>query len=172
MSASDETPTPRAVAEAGKDICGASQSFVDGVHPAPATRPELPPMLPHLPYGDAVHVHLADAGLAPDVVDAGLRREAPDGPAELYLTLSWLPGHPDLDGPMELELAWSHLTGWSARTDDSVHTLDVDHLADAVLHHAVHGTHRAWVIPFLARWTHADALTAALKHAAEEGVIA
>ncbi|MDX2863430.1 hypothetical protein, partial [Streptomyces scabiei] len=72
-------------------------------------------VLPHLPYGDAVHIILAEAGLMPDVLEAGLRVEDPARGPELFLTLSWLTGHPDLADPAGLDLIWSHLTGWAAR---------------------------------------------------------
>jgi len=163
VTATDKTS---AAADVGKDTGDGLQPPAGGVHPTPP----LTPTLPHLPYGDAVHAELAAAGLPPDLLDAGLRTEAPGGRRELYLTLSWLMGHPDLHDPTELDLMWSHLIGWSARIDDTVRVLDVDELAapallaDAVLHLAVHGLEQEWVIPFEARWQDALELDIALVH--------
>ncbi|MFE6282466.1 hypothetical protein [Streptomyces sp. NPDC057877] len=127
--------------------------------------------LPHLPYADAVHVELVAAGLEPDRIDAGIRRE-PGGPRELYLTAVWEAEHPDLHGdlwPEGMTVSWSHLTGWSTHDGDTVRALvDVDAIAppaliaDAALHLAVHGLHVTWVPPVGGRWQHAPALDAAL----------
>lgn len=156
----------------GKDTRGDGQSLVGGVHPAG---------LPHLPYGDAVHAALVEAGLAPDVVEAGLRTEDPRRGRELYLTLSWLPGHPDVDGglwPRGMQLAWSHLIGWSAH-HDTVRVLLVDEaaapalLVDAVLHLATEGLDCVWEpADRTAKWEHARALDLALQAAAGRGEIA
>ncbi|MCZ0996382.1 hypothetical protein O1L44_30010 [Streptomyces noursei] len=48
--------------------------------------------LPHLAYGDAVHSMLDQTGLAPDVLETGLRVEDRERGPELFLTLSWLRG--------------------------------------------------------------------------------
>ncbi|MBD0837399.1 hypothetical protein [Streptomyces sp. TRM68416] len=156
----------------GKDTGGGLQPSAGGVHPDLA--------LPHLPYGDAVHAELTASGLEPDVVEAGVRRE-PGCTRELFLTVSWSPGHADLDRevwPDGLTLAWSHLTGWSTHDGDTVRTLDDDLddlappvlIADAVLHLAVHGLHVPWVPPVGGRWVHADGLDAALDAFAEREV--
>jgi hypothetical protein len=164
VSAIEETQT----AAAGKDTRAAG-----GVHPAPG--------LPHLPYGDAVHAALAEAGLTPDVVDAGLRTEDPRRGRELFLTLSWLPGHPDVDDrlwPRGMQLAWSHLIGWSAH-HDTVRLLLVDDFAapallvDAVEHLATYGLDCGWEpADPRAKWEHARALDLALQAAAEREEIA
>ncbi len=136
------------------------------------------PVFPHLRYGDAVHTELLAAGLAPDMLEAGLRTEDP-GRRELFLTLPWLTGHAVLDGPVRLALTWSHLTGWAARVDDDVILLDVEEFAapellvDAARHFAKHGIDGArWVVPVQARWEHWRVLDQALNRAADRGVIA
>jgi hypothetical protein len=160
---------------AGKDTHSGSgsQPSVGGVHPVP--------VYPHLPYGDAVYAQLVAASLAPDLLESGLRTERPGGPRELFLTLVWLPGHPDIDAglwPRGMHLSWSHVTGWSAH-DDTVRLLLVDDvaapalLADAVLHLATDGLDCPWEPEDrLARWDHARALDLALQSAAERGDIA
>ncbi|MGW0599927.1 hypothetical protein ACWD11_22625 [Streptomyces sp. NPDC002776] len=158
----------RAVEDAGKDIRDGMQPSADGVHPA----------LPHLPYGDAVHGELAASGLEPDTVEAGVRREPGCG-RELFLTVSWSPGHADLDRevwPHGLTLAWSHLTGWSTHDGDTVRALDGDLddlappalIADAVLHLAIHGLDSAWAPAVGGRWEHADVLDTALDAFTEQ----
>lgn len=160
MSAIEETGTAAAVV--GKDTGDGTQPSAGGVHPAPT--------FPHLAYGDAVHAELAAAGLPPDVLDTGVRTETPGRRRELFFTLSWLTGHPDLSDPTGLDLIWSHLIGWAARIDNTVRVLDVDELAapavlaDAALHLAVHGLEQEWVIPVQARWEDALELDIALVH--------
>jgi hypothetical protein len=158
--------------ENGKCTRDGGQPSVGG-----ATRPLT---LPHLPYGDAVHTELTASGLEPDMVEAGVRRE-PGGPRELFLTVTWSPGHPDLareSWPRGLTLSWSHLTGWSTHDGDTVRALgdDVDDIAppaliaDAVLHLAVHGLDIAWVPPVGGRWEHAAVLDTDLEEFAEREV--
>lgn len=137
------------------------------------------PMLPHLPYGDAVYSMLDQAGLVPDVLYAGLRVEDPKRGPELVLTLSWEPDHPDLHDPVGLDLLWSHLTGWAARIGLDVKALPVQDLAaphvlaDAVLHLVAYGLDGAWVPDDrLARWADWRTLDLALTRAAERGQIA
>lgn len=127
------------------------------------------PALPHLPYGDAVHAGLAASGMAPDVMEAGVRTEQPGDGGELFLTVSWLTGHPDVDDPGGLDLLWSDLTGWSARAGGDVRVLALDDLAapdvvaDAALHLAADGLDGAWMPPDGPhRWEHAPAVEAAL----------
>lgn len=158
---------------------GSGKCTRDGSQPPAGGATQPTPVFPHLPYGDAVHAELTTAGLEPDRVDAGVRRE-PGAPRELYLTFSWSPEHADLDEalwPDGLTLTWSHLAGWSTNDGDTVRTLaDVDDLAppaliaDAVLHLAVHGLDVEWVPPIGGRWEHADALDAALDRFGEQGV--
>lgn len=171
MSAS-ETCTTDAT---GKDIHDGSQLSVDGVHPAPI--PPLTSVYPSVGYGDAVHAELVASGIAPDVVEAGVRTEQPGGERELFLTVSWLTGHPDLDGVDQLDLLWSDLTGWVARADGDVHVLAVDDLAapavlaDAALHLATEGLDSAWTCPADPhRWEHAPALEVALAAWEDQGV--
>ncbi|NUS29781.1 MAG: hypothetical protein HOV92_36960 [Streptomyces sp.] len=168
MSALEATS---AAAQVGKSTRGGGQPSVGD-----ATRPLT---LPHLPYGDAVHAELAVSGLEPDTVEAGVRRE-PGGPQELFLTVSWSPGHPDLYAelwPSGLTLSWSHLTGWSTHDGDTVRVLaDVDALAppaliaDAALHLAVFGLDTVWVPPVGGRWEHAGVLDGALEEFAAREV--
>ncbi|GAQ61925.1 hypothetical protein [Streptomyces scabiei] len=136
-------------------------------------------VLPHLPYGDAVHIMLAEAGLTPDVLEAGLRVEDPARGPELFLTLSWLTGHPDLADQAGLDLIWSHLTGWAARVGLDAKPLSVQDLAaphvlaDAVLHLSVNGLDGPWEPEDrLARWADWRTLDADLTAAAERGQIA
>lgn len=136
-------------------------------------------MLPHLPYGDAVYITLDQAGLTPDVLEAGLRTEDPKRGPELFLTVSWLPGHPDLHDQAGLDLIWSHLTGWAARTGTDATPLTVEEIAaphviaDVVLHLSVSGLDGEWQPDDrLARWADWRALDAALTAAAERGQIA
>lgn len=156
---------------AGKDTRGGSQPPSGGVHPAP--------VFAHLPYGDAVHAVLAEAGLTPDVLEAGLRVEDPKRGRELFLTVSWLPGHPDVHEAEGLDLIWSHLTGWAARVGLDAMPLVVsafaapDTLADAVLHLATVGLDSTWrPADPLAEWDGARTLDLALQEAAERGEIA
>lgn len=158
----------------GKDTRDGSQPRVGGVHPA------LAPTLVHLPYADAVYTELVAVGLVPDVVEAGLRIEEPEGPRELFLTLEWLSGHPDLADPAGMDLIWSHLTGWAVRIGHDVRTLILISafaapalLADAVLHTATEGLDCAWepADPG-AEWEQARSLDLALNEAAGNGVIA
>lgn len=172
MSAIEDTACAAGVV--GKDTRGGSQPPLGGVHPA------TDPTLVHLPYGDAVWAELVTVGLVPDVVEAGLRMEEPQGPRELFLTLSWLSGHPDLADPTGMDLVWSHLTGWAVRTGHDVQTLTLIStfaapalLADAVLHTATEGLGRAWEpADPLAEWEHTRSLDLALNEAAGRGVIA
>ncbi|WP_405930352.1 hypothetical protein [Streptomyces sp. NBC_00827] len=163
MSAIEETS---AAAVVGKDTG-------DGPQPSAGGSTQALAVFPHLAYGDAVHAELAGVGRCPDTLEAGLRTEKPGGRRELFLTLSWLPGHPGLDEslrPRGLALAWSHLIGWSARHGDDLVLLDVDELAapellgDAARHLVQHGPERAWVPPFGARWQDALELDIALVH--------
>lgn len=165
MSAIEESP--RTAGEDGKD----THSAVGGVHPGFG--------LPHLPYGDAVYSMLDQAGLRPDELLAGLRSEDPKRGPELYLTLSWGTGHPDLHDPAGLDLVWSHLAGWAARIGLDTKPLPVQDLAaphvlaDAVLHLAVSGLDSAWQPDDrLARWADWRRLDADLNRAAERGQIA
>ncbi|WP_200302280.1 hypothetical protein [Streptomyces adelaidensis] len=134
--------------------------------------------LPHLAYGDAVHSMLGETGLTPDVLEAGVRTEDPGRGPELFLTLSWLAGHPDVD-PAGLDLIWSHLTGWAARIGLDAKPLPLGAfaappvLADAVLHLSVNGLEEPWEpADRLAEWEHARALDLTLNAAAEQGLIA
>ncbi|QFR00751.1 hypothetical protein F9278_36360 [Streptomyces phaeolivaceus] len=136
-------------------------------------------LLPHLPYGDAVHIVLGRAGLVPDVLEAGLRVEDPKRGPELFLTLSWLPQHPDLTDPAGLDLLWSHLTGWSARSGPDVRRLLVSAfaappvLADAALTLLTGGLGAPWQpATVLHEWEDGRALDLALNSAAEQGLIA
>lgn len=168
MSAIEESP--RTAGEDGKDTHGQAAA-AGGVHPGFG--------LPHLPYGDAVYSMLDQAGLVPDVLEAGLRGEQPLTAPELFLTLSWLRGHPDLADPVGLDLLWSHLTGWAARIGLDVKPLPIQDLAaphvlaDAVLHLAVSGLDGQWAPDDrLARWADWRRLDADLTAAAERGQIA
>ncbi|MFJ6386416.1 hypothetical protein ACIQJT_02285 [Streptomyces sp. NPDC091972] len=166
MRAIEESAAVAATVEGiGKDTGDGSQSSAGGVHPAQP--------FPHLPYGDALHAELTLAGLAPDVMAAGVRAEGPygEGPRELFLRAEWLPGHEDLAAPHEagMVLQWSHLTGWSLLFGDDLVVLDVDDLAapalltDAVLEGAVHGIGMRYLPPEgAARWEHARGLDVAL----------
>lgn len=169
MSAIEET-TSAIVEGTGKDTGASTQLPAGDVHPAHP--------FPHLPYGDALHAELTGAGLAPDVMEAGVRAEGRygEGPQELFLRAEWLPGHEDLAAPHEVGMAlqWSHLTGWSLLFGDDLVVLDVDALAapalltDAVLEGAVHGVGARYLAPEDgARWEHARDLDTALVHRAE-----
>lgn len=171
MSALNET---YAAGATGKDIRDGKPS-VDGVHPALTPPPAA--VYPSLTYGDAVHAELVASGIAPDVVEAGVRTEQSGGERELFLTVSWLIGHPDLDGVGQLDLLWSDLTGWVARADGDVRVLIVDELAapavlaDAALHLAADGVDCEWKCPAEPhRWEHALALEAALAAWEDQGV--
>lgn len=125
--------------------------------------------LPQLPYRSAVRAALYEADLVPDVVDAGVRTEQPGDGGELFVTVSWLPGHPLLGDPAGMDLLWSHLTGWSARADGTVRMLPVSVLAapvvlaEAVLHLLTEGLDTAWKpVHGHPRWAHAAQLAAAL----------
>jgi hypothetical protein len=135
----------------------------------------------HQSYGKAVRSMLDQAGLVPDALETGLRVEDPARGPELFLTLSWLGGHPDVSAPAGLDLIWSHLTGWAARTALDARPLGVSAfaaphvLADAVLHLSVDGVDGAWQpdpADRLTEWEHARALDLALSAAAERGLIA
>ena len=135
--------------------------------------------LPHLAYGDAVHSMLDQTGLAPDVLETGLRVEDRDRGPELFLTLSWLTGHPDLADEAGVDLLWSHLIGWGVRTGVNSRPLVVSHfagpalLADAVLHLVTEGYNSVWqTTDRTQEWEHARALDLALNTAAEQGLIA
>lgn len=135
--------------------------------------------LPHLPYRDAVRSMLDQAGLAPDVTEAGLRTEDAQRGPELFLTLSWLSGHPDLAAPAGLDLLWSHLTGWAARCGPDVKPLGISVfagpalLADAVLHLITEGIDSLWQPADPAQeWADARALDLVLADAAGRGLIA
>lgn len=105
--------------------------------------------VPQAPYADAVHAALTDAGLAPDVVETGVRRTGTTGRWELHIRLVWLPGHPALAAGMTrgrgLVLAWAPMTGWSVHDLVDEALLPVSELADppllvdAVRHYARHG---------------------------------
>lgn len=136
-------------------------------------------ILPHLPYGHAVHSMLDQAGLTPDVLEAGLRVEDRDRGPELFLTLSWLGGHPDLAGRAGVDLLWSHLTGWGIRSGLDSRPLIVSSfagpalLADAALHLITEGYDSPWTpTDRNQEWEHARALDLALNEAADEGWIA
>ncbi|WP_329597790.1 hypothetical protein OIE43_18955 [Streptomyces pseudovenezuelae] len=170
MSAIEETTATVPVLGTGKDTGDGTQPSAGGVHPAQP--------FPHLPYGDALHAELTSVGLAPDVMEAGVRAEGRygEGPQELFLRAEWLPGHEDLAAPHKVGvvLQWSHLTGWSLLFGDDLVVLDVDDLAapalltDAVLEGAVHGVSMRYLPPEdAARWEHALALDTALTHLAE-----
>lgn len=170
MSAAEESLSGAVGLGAGDGKCtrDGSQPSVGG-----ATRSLV--TLPHLAYGDAVHAALVAADLAPDVVEAGVRTEEPGGFGELFLTVSWLPGHPLCD-PVGLDLLWSHLTGWSVRADGTVRMLFVDGLAapgvlaEVVLHLVVDGPDCGYSPPpTVARWEHADALDPALEAFTDRG---
>lgn len=173
MSAIEETS---AAGPAGKD----THATVGGVHPAPGPAWNAMRMvLPQLPYGDAVHITLTEAGLTPDELMAGLRVETRGQRPELYLTLSWGAGHPDLHDPAGLDLLWSHLAGWAARIGHDSKPLPVQDiaapavLADAVLHLAVEGLDGAWEPgDRLSRWDGWRHLDWDLTRAAERGHIA
>ncbi|MFJ2303799.1 MULTISPECIES: hypothetical protein [unclassified Streptomyces] len=141
--------------------------------------------LPQLPYADAVHAALAEARIAPDVVEAGLRNDQPRNPRsrpELFLRLVWLPDHAALASAAAeeggLTLRWSGVTGWSAHNHADVRLLPVDALADPALivdaarHYARHGLTKQWVHPFEARWSEAVYLDIALTRFDErEGLL-
>ncbi|MEU3346377.1 hypothetical protein ABZ723_15605 [Streptomyces sp. NPDC006700] len=139
--------------------------------------------LPQLPYADAVHAALAEARIAPGVMEAGLRKRDPSNPRsrpELYLRLFWLPDHPALAAAAEeggLILSWSGVTGWSAHNPTDVRLLPVDALADPALiadaarHYARHGLIKEWVHPFQARWSEAVYLDIALVKFDEREVL-
>jgi hypothetical protein len=129
--------------------------------------------LPQLPYGDAVYAELAAHGLAPEVLETGLRSKP--GLPELYVRLCWTPGHPVLGDAVEpygLTLAWSHVTGWSAHDCHGGHILlDLDVLAapkavkEAGEHLARHHLDDAWEpSDRTARWENALYLDIALVH--------
>lgn len=88
--------------------------------------------LPQAPYADAVHAALDAVGMAPAVLEVGLRDTRPRTP-ELFLRLVWPAGHAALAEAVTgagLTLAWSHVTGWSAHNGDGeAELLDVDPLA-------------------------------------------
>lgn len=111
-------------------------------------------VFPHLPYVDAVHTALTDAGHTPDVVTAGTVNGDDTHLADLFAEFQW-----DL-----VRLRWESARGW---LHTAPHTsperfvpLMVPHLADpAVL---------GWVVALLAegcpptvagatRWAHPDA---------------
>lgn len=161
-----------AIEETGSATASGKSTHDDGVRPSvgDATRALS---LPHLPYVDAVHAELTEAGLVPDVVDSGVRVEGPygEGPRQLIAEAAWLPGNEVLAEDVRaggLVLQWSHLTGWSVLVGDDLVVLDVDKvaepllLADAVQHLARRGPGALWVVPFAARWEHAVDLDAAL----------
>ncbi|MFF7521219.1 hypothetical protein [Streptomyces pseudovenezuelae] len=171
MSALEETAAAATVRGAGKDTGDGTQPSVGDVHPAQP--------FPHLPYGDALHAELTGVGLAPDVMEAGVRAEGRhgEGPQELFLRAEWLPGHENLAAPHEIGmvLQWSHLTGWSLLFGDDLVVLAVDDLAapelltDVVLEGAVHGVGMVYLPPEgAARWEHARDLDTALTHLAED----
>ncbi|MFJ5156366.1 hypothetical protein ACIQCF_33360 [Streptomyces sp. NPDC088353] len=152
---------------------GLGQSTRDGSRPSvgDATRALT---LPQLPYGDAVHTALAEAGLAPEVLESGLRTGL-RGSAELFLRLVWPPEHSTLGWAVReygLTLAWSHVTGWSAhdRYGDCL-LLDVDALTapdlirEAVAHLTCHRMAGGWEpSDRMARWSEAVYLDIALAH--------
>ncbi|MCH5677860.1 hypothetical protein [Streptomyces gilvus] len=124
--------------------------------------------LPQLPYGDAVHAELTAHGLMPGATEAGVR-----GKSELFLRLSWPPGHQALGEDVDehgLNLVWSHVTGWSAHDRHGEYLLlDVDVLAaPKVIHEAaLEFTQRhldaTWqATDRTARWEHALYLDIAL----------
>lgn len=136
-------------------------------------------LLPHQPYGDAVHSMLDQAGLTPDVWETGQRVEDRARGPELFLTLSWLTGHPDLASRPGVDLLWSHLTGWGVRTGLDSRPLIVSAyagpalLADAVLHLVTEGYDSVWhPADRTQEWEGARALDLALSAAADEGLIA
>jgi hypothetical protein len=133
--------------------------------------------VPQAPYADAVYAAL-ELGLAPDVMEVGLRDTRPRAP-ELIIRLVWTPGHPVLGGGHQdagLTVAWSHVTGWSAHNAyGAAELLDVDALAapelvaDAARHHARHGVGLPWVPPADGRWSEAVYLDIALGLFEEKG---
>lgn len=133
MSAIDETS---AAATVGKSTQGGSRPPVGD-----ATR-QLP-MLPQLPYGDAVHAELLAVATPPAWLEGGVRKGR-TGSSELFLRAVWPVGAPLLDDEVRrdgLTIAWSHVTGWSAHNalEDCV-LLDVDVIAAPALiaHAALH----------------------------------
>ena len=166
MSAIEE----KVAAGTGKDTRSGSQPLAGGVHPVWG--------LPHESYGDAVFAGLAEAGLAPDTLSAGISKERPGGQRELYLRLVWMPGHPDVQDPAGMKLVWSHLAGWMALIASDAKPLQISGyatpalLADAVLHVAVSGLDGAWTpADQHAEWEHALTLDQALSAAADRGWI-
>lgn len=148
----------------------AGKSTHDGGQPTvgDATRATLP----QLPYGDAVHAALAALQLLPDLMDAGVRQEPPNGKGDLFLRLEWQPGHDDL-APLAsrlegLTVQWSHRAGWSVRCGADQDPLGIDKAADpdtvaeAALHAVLCGPGCDCVKPPPGRWEHADRLLAAL----------
>jgi hypothetical protein len=163
-----------AAAEIGKDTG-------DGTQPSAgdATRSLS---LPQLPYGDAVYAELTAAGFRPGTMQAGVQQVEPrKRKSELFLRLSWPPGHPVLGEEVDehgLTLAWSHVTGWSAHDrHGECLLLDVDVLAhpkiihEAALHLTRHHLDATWEpTDRTARWDHAVYLDIALVHFDEREV--
>lgn len=114
--------------------------------------------LPQAPYADAVYAALDAAGMAPEVIEVGLRDTRPRTP-ELFVRLVWPAGHPALAEAVTgkgLTLAWSHVTGWSAHNaDGEAELLDVDALADPRL---IAGAAEVLTAQDLTRWSPPDDL--------------
>lgn len=160
---------------AGKDTPGGIQlSGAESTHTV-ATAP-----LPHLAYGDAVYVEVAEWELHPELMEAGVGVAARSGRRELFLRLVWPAGSIDLgEGvrPDGLTLAWSHITGWSARSGNGELLLNLHEfaapplVAEAGLHLVEDGLDCGWTPgPGADRWEHATAArTACLWFAMSNG---
>ncbi|MEV8245006.1 hypothetical protein AB0R01_14690 [Streptomyces rochei] len=159
MSAIDERPAAEATGKSTRD----SDQLPVGEATWALT-------LPQLPYADALHAALDEAGLQPGVLEAGLREDG--GRPELFLRLCWPPLHHGLADAVQdtgVTLAWSHVTGWTAHDADGRSALlDVDELADVALvvdaarHFTRRGLADEWLPPGTARWTEAVYLDVAL----------
>lgn len=163
MSAIEETD---AAGTAGKDTSGGGQPSG-----AASTHAVVTALMPHFAYGDALRAEFAAWELCPELTEAGVSTDPPSGLREMFLRIIWPDGHGDLAEPVRpygLTLAWSHVTGWTARVGSRELALDVDEfaapavVAEAALHLAEDGLDCGWTpAEDAARWEHADAASIA-----------